>query len=141
MAVDHIAAAVAADRYELRDETYRDLRGRAAHFRAGEIGAVDRNKARLRRLALGLAFADRIVETVVHLFRQEIPQRPAIAFGVGGDDHLVGLTRAGDEMLGVESRIALRYGVETGGNCRARFRDALPALLRIDGGRRRRRPL
>ena len=35
-------------------------------------------------------------------------------------------------MLGVEGRIALRDGVEAGGDRRARLRDALPALGRID---------
>ena len=42
-------------------------------------------------LALGLAFADRAVEAVVDLARQQVLERAPVAFGIGGDDHLVGL--------------------------------------------------
>src|SRR5262249_13955412 len=58
------------------------------------------------------------------------------ACGEGGDELLVGLAPASHEMLGVEARIAMRDGVETGGNRRSRLRDTLPSLFRIGSWRR-----
>ena len=103
-----LPVCVARDRDQLRHEAHRDLRGLAAQFGADDVGLVDRHEAGLGRLALGLALADRGLEAVIDLARQQILQRAAVAFGKGGDDHLVGGAGAGDEMLGVEARIVAR---------------------------------
>ena len=82
-----------------------------------------------------LAFADGGVEAFVDLAREQAAQLAAVALGKGGHDHLVGGARAGDEVLGVEGRIAGDDGVEPGGDARPALGDALPAI------RRRRRRL
>ena len=86
-----------------------------------------------------LALADRGLEAVIDLARQQILERAAVAFGIGGDDHLVGGARAGDEMLGVEGLVLAGDGVEPGGERRARLGDALPALGRLGASGRLRR--
>ncbi len=52
-------------------------------------------KARFSGFAAALAFADGGVESVKDLPRQQAAQLTAIAFGKGGDNHLVGGARAG----------------------------------------------
>ena len=100
---------------------------RAAHFGGGDVGRVDRDEPRLDRLAALLALADRAVEAVIDVARQQVLERAPVALGERRDDHLVGGARAGDEMLGVEARIGGGDGVEPGGERRARLGDALPA--------------
>ena len=54
------------------------------------------------------ALADRSLEAVVDVARQQVLERAPVAFRVGEHDHLVGGARAGDEMLGVERRVLAR---------------------------------
>src|SRR5262249_60662318 len=69
IALDHVARLVAGYRNKLRDETHRDLGGAAAQLGAGDVGLLDRDEPTLDGLALGLALADRGLETVVDLAR------------------------------------------------------------------------
>ena len=78
------------------------------------------------------ALADHLVEAVIDLAPEEIAQRPPVALGIGGDDHLVGGPRPGDEMLGVEALVDGRDGVEAARDRRARRRNAgipVPGVL------------
>ncbi len=83
------------------------------------VERVDRDEARLRRLAPAFALADGGVEAVKDLARQQAAQLPPIAAGECGHDHLVGGARAGNEVLGVEARLRCRDGVEAGRHARA----------------------
>ena len=99
-----------------------------AQFGGGDGRSVDRDEARLRGLAARFAFGDRGIEAVEHFARQQIAQLPAVAVGKGGHDHLVSGAGAGDEMLGVETRVGADDRVETGGDGRSALGNVLPAL-------------
>ena len=62
---------VARHRDELRHEAHRHLRGLAALLGGGDVGAVDRDEARLDRLAALLALLDRGLEAVIDLFAEQ----------------------------------------------------------------------
>ena len=78
-----LPSLVAGHRDELRDEAHRDLRGLAAQLGAGDVGLSIDDEARLDRLALALALADRGLEAVIDLARQQILERAAVALGIG----------------------------------------------------------
>ena len=123
--------------HQLGNEAHGDLRRAFAQLGCRDGRAVDRNETRLDGLAAAFAFGDRGVETVEHLARQQVAQLPAIALGKGGDDHLIGGARAGDEMLGIEICVGRRDRIEPRRDRRAAFGDALPALARAPEPARR----
>ena len=94
------------------------------------VERVDRNKTRLGGFAAAFAFGDRGIETVKDFARQQIAQLAAVAAGKGRHDHLVSGARAGDEMLGVETRIRADDRIETRRDGRSALGNILPALGR-----------
>ena len=108
IAVDDGAGLVAGDRDHLRDEAHRELRAAIPHFRAHELGLVDRDEAGFGLLLVLLAIADHGLEAVIDFRRQQILQRTPIAIGKGQHDHLIGAAGAAEEMLRIERGILWR---------------------------------
>src|SRR5262249_2839308 len=75
---DLVAGLVASHRDQLRDEADGDLRRAPAQFGAGDVGLVDRDEAGLHRLALALALADRGLEPLVDVAREQVPERAPV---------------------------------------------------------------
>src|SRR4029077_10828184 len=92
----------------------------------------DRHEAGLGGLAAVFPLADRVLEAVVDLAREQVLERAPVAFRKRGDDHLVGRARAGEEVLGVEAVVLGRDRVEAARDRGGLFGDPLPAV----GGRR-----
>src|SRR5579862_562969 len=116
ISVNHLAGFVARHRNDLRNEAHRDLRRALALLGRGDLRLVDGDETAFHQLTALLAFVDRGLEAVIDLARQQVFQGAAVAFGVGVDDHLVGGTRAGDEVLALESRIGAENCIEPRGN-------------------------
>src|SRR5439155_26269035 len=95
-------------------EADRDLRGLAALFGSDQIGVVDRYESRFDGLAALIALLDRGFEPVIDLAAQQILQLPAVARSKSRHDHVVGGTRAGHEMLGIEALVLPDDGIESG---------------------------
>src|SRR2546421_573675 len=72
---------------------------------SGDVRLVDRDEARLDRLAARLAFANCRFEALIYLARQQALQSAAIALGERRHDHLVGGAGPGEEVLDVETGI------------------------------------
>jgi hypothetical protein len=130
-AVDDVAVAIAGGGDELGLEAHSKLGRARLQLGGDDVGGVDRDETRLDRLAALFALADRGVEAIIDVAREQVLERAAVALGEGDHDHLVGAARAGDEVLGVEAGVGRDDGIEAGCRRRTGFGDALPAQGRI----------